>query len=54
MEALAARAGVVLSGPVAITAGLCLAGGLLSVFMNNIGALALMMPLALSICERLV
>lgn len=52
MEALAARAGVVLSGPVAITAGLCVAGGLLSVFMNNIGALALLFPIALSLCEQ--
>ena len=32
---------------------LCLAGGGVSVFMNNIGALALMFPVTLSICARL-
>src|SRR5690606_5013426 len=35
-----------------IIIGLCALGAFLSIFMNNIGALALMMPLALSICER--
>ncbi|WP_374406072.1 SLC13 family permease [Pelagerythrobacter sp.] len=32
---------------------LCLAGAGVSVFMNNIGALALMFPIALSVCARL-
>lgn len=34
--------------PVALLAGLCVIGALLSSFMNNVGALALLMPIALS------
>lgn len=37
----------------AILAVLCLTGAFISVFMNNIGALALMFPVALSVCSRL-
>jgi di/tricarboxylate transporter len=37
----------------AILAILCGTGGFISVFMNNIGALALMFPVTLSICNRL-
>lgn len=36
-----------------ILAILCFTGGFVSVFMNNIGALALMFPVALSVCSRL-
>ena len=35
-----------------LTLGLCAMGAALSVVMNNIGALALMLPLAISVCER--
>lgn len=35
-----------------IIAALCLAGGGLSTIMNNVGALAIMMPIALGICRR--
>jgi di/tricarboxylate transporter len=34
--------------PVALMAGLCVIGALLSSFMNNVGALALLMPLAIA------
>lgn len=37
----------------AILAVLCCTGAFVSVFMNNIGALALMFPVALSVCARL-
>lgn len=37
----------------AVLAILCLTGAFISVFMNNIGALALMFPVALSVCSRL-
>lgn len=40
-------------GERAILAIVCLAGGGVSVFMNNIGALALMFPVTLSLCARL-
>ncbi|OCC23351.1 hypothetical protein MB02_12035 [Croceicoccus estronivorus] len=32
---------------------LCLSGAVVSIFMNNIGALALLFPVAMSICQRL-
>src|SRR5512138_2718384 len=40
------------SGDRAVIVGLCALGAFISVFMNNIGALALMIPVALSVCER--
>lgn len=52
LDVLAQRAGRHLRSPVAITAALCISGGVLSVFMNNIGALALLFPIALSLCEK--
>ena len=39
-------------GNAQIVVALCLIGGILSVFMNNIGALALLLPLAMSACDR--
>jgi di/tricarboxylate transporter len=47
--AIAGRAG----GERSVLAVLCVAGAAISVFMNNIGALALMFPVTLSICARL-
>jgi di/tricarboxylate transporter len=46
---IVARAG----GERAVLAILCAAGAAISVFMNNIGALALMFPVTLSLCARL-
>lgn len=40
-------------GERAVLAVLCLVGAAVSVFMNNIGALALMFPVTLSVCNRL-
>ncbi|KPL68374.1 hypothetical protein SZ64_09725 [Erythrobacter sp. SG61-1L] len=39
--------------PVAVLAILCGTGAFVSIFMNNIGALALMFPVTLSVCARL-
>ncbi|MGY6662473.1 MAG: SLC13 family permease [Glycocaulis sp.] len=52
LDVLAQRAGRFLRSPVAITAALCISGGVLSIFMNNVGALALLFPIALSLCEK--
>ncbi|MGN6279001.1 MAG: SLC13 family permease [Sphingomonas sp.] len=41
------------TGERAVLAILCLSGASVSVFMNNIGALALMFPVTLSVCSRL-
>ncbi len=41
------------SNETAVLAILCATGAFISVFMNNIGALALMFPVALSVCVRL-
>ncbi|HSK38714.1 MAG TPA: SLC13 family permease, partial [Arenibaculum sp.] len=52
VDALAAR---LLAGSPSVTAQLavlCGAGAVLSAFMNNIGALALLMPMALSVARR--
>ena len=40
-------------GERAVLAVLCVVGAAVSVFMNNIGALALMFPVTLSVCNRL-
>lgn len=37
----------------AVLAIVCLTGAVVSVFMNNIGALALMFPVVMSVCQRL-
>src|SRR6478735_8102281 len=37
----------------AVLAIICTTGALVSVFMNNIGALALMFPVTMSVCQRL-
>ena len=37
----------------AVLAVICATGAFVSVFMNNIGALALMFPVAMSVCQRL-
>lgn len=42
-----------LQGEYAVLLFLCISGALLSVFMNNIGALALMFPVAISVCARI-
>ena len=42
-----------LQGESAVLLFLCVSGALVSVFMNNIGALALMFPVAISVCARL-
>lgn len=41
------------SNETAVLAVLCCTGAFISVFMNNIGALALMFPVTLSVCSRL-
>lgn len=48
-QAIVSRA----SGERPVLAVLCVTGASVSVFMNNIGALALMFPVALSVCDRL-
>lgn len=48
-DLILARAG----GETAVLAVVCCCGAFVSVFMNNIGALALMFPVALSVCARL-
>lgn len=52
LDALAERLGGNLASERGVVLGLCAASATLSVFMNNIGALALMLPLAISLCER--
>lgn len=52
LDTAAARLSGVLADDRQLVVGLCAMGALLSVFMNNIGALALMVPLAISLCER--
>lgn len=42
-----------LQGERAVLVFLCATGALISVFMNNIGALALMFPVTLSVCSRI-
>ena len=52
LDALAARVGGAIGSQQGLILGLCAAGAAISAFMNNIGALALMLPLAMSLCER--
>lgn len=52
VEMVSDRLGQWATGDRAIITGLCAIGALLSVCMNNIGALALMIPVAMSVCER--
>jgi di/tricarboxylate transporter len=52
VEAIAGALTTRLEGPFALVAALCGIAVCLSVFMNNIGALALLMPVALSACVR--
>lgn len=52
LDAVAERLGGNLASERGVVLGLCAASATLSVFMNNIGALALMLPLAISLCER--
>lgn len=52
VDALAQRALPAATGPTATIAGLALLGGTLSAFMNNVGALALLMPVALQLAAK--
>jgi di/tricarboxylate transporter len=52
VDAIAGKLTTRLKGPFALVAALCGIAICLSVFMNNIGALALLMPVALSACAR--
>jgi di/tricarboxylate transporter len=52
VDAIAGKLTTRLKGPFALVAALCGIAVCLSVFMNNIGALALLMPVALSACAR--
>lgn len=51
LDPLARRVTVIASTETGILAVLCLATACLSVFMNNIGALALMLPVVTSVCR---
>lgn len=51
LDAIAARILAFARTPTAILAALSAAAAVLSVFMNNIGALALMIPVAVSVCR---
>ncbi|SDG32953.1 SLC13 family permease [Pelagibacterium luteolum] len=52
LDAASDRLGGLLSDDRTLIIGLCAIGAFASVFMNNIGALALMLPLSVSLCER--
>lgn len=53
VDSFARRLVLHLRGERAVLAVLCLTGAAVSVLMNNIGALALMFPVTISICQRL-
>tara|TARA_R110002033_G_scaffold72943_1_gene124237 strand:+ start:33331 stop:35070 length:1740 start_codon:yes stop_codon:yes gene_type:complete len=53
LDSFANRIATQLNGETAVLLVLCGSGALISVFMNNIGALALMFPVAISVCARL-
>lgn len=53
VERLSANVARLIHGEVAALAFLCMVSGFLSVFMNNIGALALILPVAISLSTRL-
>lgn len=53
LDSFANRIATQLKGETAVLLVLCGSGALISVFMNNIGALALMFPVAISVCARL-
>lgn len=52
VERFSERIGRLIRGDIATLAFLCAVSGFLSIFMNNIGALALMLPVALSLSAR--
>ncbi|MGC2855175.1 SLC13 family permease [Novispirillum sp. DQ9] len=52
LDAVARRISDRLDSPVALTAALCGAGAVISTLMNNVGALALLMPVALAVAAR--
>lgn len=52
LEAVAGRLGSRFTDDRALIVSLCAVGAVLSAFMNNIGALALMLPLSISLCQR--
>lgn len=53
VDSMARRIVARVKGETAVTAVLCAMAALVSVFMNNIGALALFFPVTLSVCARL-
>ena len=53
VDAVAAPLLRVARHPLALLTGLCVIGALLSGFMNNVGALALLMPVAVQIAARI-
>lgn len=53
IDDFARRLATKVSSERALLAVLCFTAATISIFMNNIGALALMFPVALSLCERL-
>lgn len=52
LDALAERMSGRLTSPALLVTALCAAGAAISAFMNNVGALALMMPVALTVAAR--
>lgn len=52
LEFVSDRLGPIATDQRLLTIALCTLGAVLSIVMNNIGALALMLPLTLSICDR--
>lgn len=52
LDNFAGTIAVRLQNETAVLFFLCVSGALLSIFMNNIGALALMFPVAISVCAR--
>ena len=53
IDDFARRIAVHTTSETAVLAMLCCTGAFISIFMNNIGALALMFPVTLSVCSRL-
>ncbi|MDZ4307891.1 SLC13 family permease [Allopontixanthobacter sp.] len=52
LDGISRRLTARLKSETAVILFLCVAGAVISVFMNNIGALALMFPIAISLCAR--
>lgn len=52
LDGISRKLTVGLKSETAVTSFLCVTGAVVSVFMNNIGALALIFPIAISLCAR--